>query len=543
MVDLTPSVLANAVMGKLYDVLTNGDATVPKSADNFFSWMTPGIPMDPSDFDFLVQGLTGVVKPQDVAALLVPTGAAAGSGGAGAGSGGAGTGAAPAAGQTLTEAQIEQLRAQDAGRMLMQAEMLSRLADFVPDVTKINNDQFTQFSVANNEGTLSDRYKLILRMSQVMYQELDAATQAKIAQFRALLQTTTTHTDLITGEQTQVVGPSPLVQAYHDKMAAYDAAALAYNNARINALAGNDPTAVENWSINANILRDQVNAAMNDWITNGYKTDYEEIAAYIDQVQQRDMRLLKQEYEDDLTMATLTGLSSGSDFYYTALVPGDFANSAGWSQFWFNIGDFSTYSNSTFNSSGWSANAGGSYLGIFGAAGSASGSSSSSEFTNSMHFDDFNLSFEIVQIPIVRPWFKEVFIDSHTWRFDPTNPDVSNEAVSDGGSPPSGLIPAYPTTAIFIRNLTLSILQDSDAGHFIDQYSSSSQGGGAYVNLGPFCLGGSATHYSSSGYAQQSFDHQWNDQGLSVPGMQLVGFKCHVFPKSPNPDPSITSWV
>ena len=268
MADLTPSVLANAVMGKLYDVLTNGDATVPKSADNFFSWMTPGIPMDPSDFDFLVQGLTGVVKPQDVAAL-VPPGGGAGSGG----SGGAGTGTATATGTTLTAEQIQQLRAEDAGRMFMQAEMLSRLADFVPDVTKINNDQFTQFSVANNEGTLSDRYKLILQLSQVMYQELDAATQAKIAQFRALLQTTTTHTDLVTGEQTQVTGPSPMVQAYNEKMAAYDAAALAYNNARVNALAGNDPTAVENWAINANILRDQVNAAMDDWITNGYKTD------------------------------------------------------------------------------------------------------------------------------------------------------------------------------------------------------------------------------------------------------------------------------
>ncbi len=37
MADIAPSVLANAIMGKLYDVLTNGDETVPKSADNFFS--------------------------------------------------------------------------------------------------------------------------------------------------------------------------------------------------------------------------------------------------------------------------------------------------------------------------------------------------------------------------------------------------------------------------------------------------------------------------------------------------------------------------
>ena len=45
MADITPSVLSNAIMGKLYDVLTNGDATVPKSPDNFFSWETPGVPL------------------------------------------------------------------------------------------------------------------------------------------------------------------------------------------------------------------------------------------------------------------------------------------------------------------------------------------------------------------------------------------------------------------------------------------------------------------------------------------------------------------
>lgn len=510
MTDVTPHVLANAVMGKLYDVLTNGDGTVPKSADNFFSWMTPGIPMDPSDFDFLVQGLTGVI---------------------------------PAGSQNLSPQELNQLRAQDTNRVYMQAEQLARLVDFVPEVTKLNNNQFAQFNVANNEGTLSDRYEMTLKMSQVMFQELDADTQAKIAKFRALLQTTTTHTDLVTGEQTQVVGPSPMVQAYNQKMAAYDAAALAYNAARISALTGNDPEAVQNWAINAPILRNQVTAAMDDWITNGYKTDYEEIAAYIDQVQQRDMRLLKQEYEDDLAKATLTGISSGGNFYYTALIPGNFASSSGWSGFSFNAGDVSSYASSSFDASGWSASAGGGFMGLFGVEGSASGSSASNEFTDSINVDTFTLSFEIAQIPIARPWFKEAFITSKTWRFDPGNPDVKNKQLSDGASPPNGLIAAYPTSAIFVRNLTLGIQQDSAAGQFIDKYQSSSQSGGGYGSFGAFFLGGTASHYSSSGYTQSTWTHNWDHQSLVVPGLQLVGFKCHIFPKSPDPDPSITTWV
>lgn len=151
--------------------------------------------------------------------------------------------------------------------------MLARILDFVPDLTTITNEQFSSFSVANNEGALSDRYKFVLTMSQVMEQELDQATQDKIAKFRGLLQTTTQKTDLITGAVTNVTGPSALVNAYNSKMAAYDAAALTYNQARIDALTGNSPAAMQNSAINANILRNQVTAAMDDWIANGYKED------------------------------------------------------------------------------------------------------------------------------------------------------------------------------------------------------------------------------------------------------------------------------
>jgi hypothetical protein len=333
-----------------------------------------------------------------------------------------------------------------------------------------------------------------------------------------------------------------MVQAYNAKLAAYDAAALQYNAARIAALAGNDPTAVETWAIDANILRNQVTAAMEDWITDGYKTDYEEIAAYIDQVQQRDLRLLKQEYEDDLAKATLTGLSSGSNFYYTALIPGNFAQSSGWSRFTFSIGDFSTYANSTYDQSGWSAQASAGFFGI-GASAGGSGSSARQTYNGTFQMDNFSLSFEIAQVPIVRPWFKEAFITSKAWRFDQTNPDVKGQMLSDGGSPPKGLIPAYPVTAIFIRNLVLGIDHSSSAASFIQQNSSSSVGGGASVNFGFFNLGGSASHWSANGYTQRNTSAQWNDQGLTVPGLQLVGFKCHIFPKSPDPDPSIKSWV
>jgi len=64
------------------------------------------------------------------------------------------------------------------------------------------------------------------------------------------------------------------------------------------------------------------------------------------------------------------------------------------------------------------------------------------------------------------------------------------------------------------------------------------------VGFGPFSIGGSASHYSKSGYTSQNYGAHMDAQGISVDGPQLIGFKCHVYPdKRPDPDPSIKSWI
>jgi len=72
MAEVPPAALCNAIMGKLYSVLTSGDETVPKPADNLFSFMSPGLLLQEDSLDFLTQGLTGMVKRSDVEQLVVP---------------------------------------------------------------------------------------------------------------------------------------------------------------------------------------------------------------------------------------------------------------------------------------------------------------------------------------------------------------------------------------------------------------------------------------------------------------------------------------
>ncbi|MHB8770671.1 MAG: hypothetical protein ACYC7J_06735 [Syntrophales bacterium] len=525
---VAPDVMLNSIMGKVYNILTNGDDTVPKSEDNFFSWATPGIPVDPEDFRFLKQGLTGVVRKAALDEMRTTDT----------------DGSKEETKQPeLTPALLEQLRATDAAQLIRQAEDFSRLVDFVPDVAANTNNQFASLSIMNNEGTLSDRYEYILRMSQVMKSELPDALKQKIEKFRGLLQVTKTKKNLIDDSEIQVTEPSPLVQVYNEKMKAYIDAALEYNSHRIDALSADNQKAVQYWAINANILRNKVKAAMSDWVSSGYKNDYEQIAAFIDQVMQRDMSLLKAQYRDDLEKARLTGLASGSDFFYSAAVPGDFIESSGWTEFGFRSSDYNNSSNSSYSMTSSKTRAGGSFLGIFGGGGSASNASGSSQSHVQFDSEFFTLRFKIAQVPIVRPWFKTAYLASKTWRMDENNPQAKGEMVSDGGTPPKGLIPAYPTTMILIKDLWMCFAKSSGFSDMYSDWSRSSAGGGGCLSFGPFTLGASHSQSSASGQRSAQSHYDSDKQTMEVPGAQIIGFKCHVLPKSPDPLSSIKEWI
>jgi hypothetical protein len=278
-------------------------------------------------------------------------------------------------------------------------------------------------------------------------------------------------------------------------------------------------------------------------VSSGYKNDYEGIAAFIDQVMQRDMALLKQEYRDDLEKARLTGLASGSDFFYTSLVPGNFAQSGGWTRFNFASSSFDSQTNTQYSTKQWKAEAHGGFLGIFSGGGGGGASESRSEYNSSFKSDRFSLTFEIAQLPIVRPWMKEAFLLSKSWRFDENNPEAKGEMISDGGTPPKGKMAAYPTAIIFIRNLVLDFGEATGFSDFVAQSNASSAQAGGGASWGPFSLGGSYSRSSASGSTEQHQGFKTSSQGMAVDGMQIAGFKCHVLPKSPDPLSTIEKWI
>jgi len=481
--------LMQALVAKLYATVTGGqDIQLPRN--KFVSWMLPGLAFEPRDFDFCSRGLIGD--------------------------------------------SAEETRAR-----YQQAWAVSKLFDFVPDVSnQFVDDAMQQTIFASTQDTISSVYNDVLKYSQVVDLPLSDAEKAKLERFRKALTVTKEVEDIITGEMKEVTEPGPLTIAYTAKMNDYLDAADEYINMLIDAQAakGNDPEAIRRVATFANkasFLRRRLDAAWGAWISQGYKNEKEQIDAYIEQVTQRSMVLYKDQLMRNFRNAILTSPEVGNagDFYYTTLIPGSFANATGWTRFTFYEQDYEThYSKST---SSWSAG-GSANFGLFSFGANASGSRT--RIDESARSANFRASFEFTQVPIIRPWFDPGFFSMRGWKLDQMWDLNFNKQVSDGGegradNKPVGRLVAYPTTALFVRNVVFKQDNWDSQLNFIQSQVSA----GGRVGYGPFSVGGSYSRGS------EKRDTKFHAEGgeLRIDGLQLIGCVNNIIPKCPNTNPNI----
>ncbi|NEZ58806.1 hypothetical protein [Adonisia turfae] len=272
-------------------------------------------------------------------------------------------------------------------------------------------------------------------------------------------------------------------------------------------------------------------AAERKWSTLGYREQFDRISAFIKQVEGRSIALLKQQYQELFEEGQLNSMLTGLPFHPVTFVPGGFARyEDGWTQFKFDSSDYASSYDYSKKGVGTKVKAG---FGLWRAK--AEANYDRTEIEHKINTSRFKLRFKIAQVPIIRPWFNVNFLTSTYWRFDEAVPDFNNQMVSDGAAQPEGMIPAFTTTAIFVRDLFLEFGESEYSYDSLKKHFDVSAGGG----WGPFSVGGS--------YKQDNFERNVNshreEQGIRIPGMQLIGFKCHKMSKSPNPNPSIKKWI
>lgn len=467
-----------ALVNKLASVLTGGDESAEASKESYVSWCLPGIPFQSDDLQFAVKGISG--KDGDETRSLVRA-----------------------------------------------AAEFSRSVNFVPNAQG-DADESQRYIYDQNGRLLWDLYKNVLDFSEVASGSLTDDQEKKIKKFRSLMTVTKTVKDIITDEEKQVTEDGPVIKAYNEKMAAYGEAALVYNNKRLAALNGDDKASVQDFTLNAEIYRGRVKAAMNDWTTNGYKDDVEKMHAFIHQVTQKDLTLLKRDLEDKLDRGKMTDPNSGSPFYLSSFYPGNFVNNdKGWTKFTFSSSNKDTYSKQTHSSTSGRA---GIRWGLWSAGGS--GGVTKDTTLGTLDSEDFLMEFSITQVSLSRPWFSPEFLLNTAWRF---KPGQGQDVLSDGDTPAHGQLTSYPTTAIFIKDVKIT----SSSVHDLAESLSKSVTGGGSVGWGPFRIGGSHSSSSSETTTKSNID----GNTLTIEGMQLIAFKGFPMPKSPDPSSDITNWV
>ena len=478
--------LMKALIAKLYATVTGNDPAITIPRNKYVTWYLPGITFMPEDLKYCASGLSG---------------------------------------QT----------AEDVKQAYHQAFVLSSLFDQVPDTSAgFVTPTMQQGIFAGTGDRISAVYSDVLKYSRVLDRPLSDAEQAKLKKFRDLISVEVEETDLITDEVRTVTKPGKLTIAYTSGMENYLQVADELMDMKIDALAatGDDPESrrrVYNWNEKSKFTKKRLQAADMAWISQGYKNEYEQINGYIAQVTEKSLVLYKEDLKRKLENARLTSILDGdSEFFYTTLLPGNFAQSPGWTKFEFTEADYATHDGAT--TTGWGG-AGAFSLGIFSIGGSAGGSKTETSADQSAA--NFSATFEFTQVPIARPWFDPGFFSMRSWTLDDNwNLSYDNRPVSDGTAQGNtGRLVAYATSALFVRNVKI---RSSNWANHVDTLSKSVSGGGG-VAIGPFMIGGRASSTTNTRNTNYHFD----GDVLSIDGMQLIGTVDAIIPHSPNTNPAL----
>lgn len=577
-------VLMNSLLGKLYDLLMMGGEDENKTDDNFFSWASPGIPVKAEDFEFMTQGLVGKTKPEKLKAVVAAM-----------------VEDVKKANEGITQEELaaklsaidsnalmRELTAQDEKDMIQQAENFFHLVDFIPDVSGTEKDGFCTYARKETEGSLAHAYEIMLRYSQVKDTPIEPDIQAVIDKYNEMLykeapkpvlqeeakeekkeeaeagdkdELMAMFNKIISGESTEekkstqstaanastdgLPVDSDFARAYKTKSAEYQAALIEYNSKLLEGLSSQERGSALLASRNAAAYDLKLKQAMNDWITLGHKYEYERMTDFIAQVEARSIAALKRKYQENFDHSTLRGLSSNQEFHYCTLTPASFASSLGWTKMSFSHDHLVTHNDSTKKRNMTTINTNAKAFSLLKWQSKNEDLDTHYELNVNNTRNKIDIEFELCQVPIVRPWFNVTFLNSAFWRFDPGS-EWSKSMLSDGNRPPEGIMPAYPTAIIFIRNLKLTFSDISDVRTKIEDYERHKDSYSGGLNLGRwFPISGGASYKSedSTKSGSNDRDYEISGQSITIPGMQILGYKCHIMSKSPNPNPEIKNWI
>ncbi|MFD2091136.1 hypothetical protein [Blastococcus deserti] len=520
--------LMGRVIDTLYDGLTGGSAELPLPDNVMLNWLMPGVPFDPSAFDFAIQGpfagpseLTLDSFRELVEALMADDGD----------------------GQGMDRAQaVEQAKVLYQQNLLGSWEQWSRLVDFIP--LGVPSAEGSRWSATRGQGkhkhvsvvfaqanqTLSHVYRDTLERCEVADEPLTEQQQKIVDRMRELLTENVEVEDFITGEKRVEPRESRAMIAYKEKRSAYDNAVTDYASRLARANNGTAADLIE-WQRSGGIYRRRATDALRDWIATGYKNDIERAQATLSHILGGSMV----QWKDNLLqiLADIDNNTTGAfgyPFHPASVLPGGFARSTGWSHF--SETDMQRRVSSSSTSRQGTASVGFT-LGFFSFGGAGGGGVKEEEF--SFQSESFGMEFDYTTVEIMRPAFNPNFFLSRGWR--PRDSFIRDHGPlhSNGEQPPKGAMIGYPTKALFVRDLKI---YSTDVARFMRSRETDVKGGATFA-IGPIGVGGTYQQSSKQGQSNLTV----HSDSIEVTGLQLVCFLSALFPYTANPSPDVKHWI
>ncbi len=293
---------------------------------------------------------------------------------------------------------------------------------------------------------------------------------------------------------------------------------------------------------------------MKIWRTAG-KRDYvmkiQNVLAAMEQGGMVAYRDALQERMENLAFDVNVIADATDKVYYTSLSPANLMKAEGWTAVSLeNKSDSNSFSS---KSTSFSGSIGVDLPGGYGFGGNHSQSKSSEKAAESG--ESLSISFEITQGLINRRWFDPaVFQCGKITMTDPATGESlatlgdDDFYFSNGEMPPNGILPAYITSVILVRNVKIT----SASMKKIDSEITKSSTSGGSVNVGGFKVFGkrigvkaSAEHKKDEVDKFYKFDESTGT--LTMLGTHIVAFRGVYLPKFPNPNfdkyPDASDWV
>ncbi|MFF4837999.1 hypothetical protein [Streptomyces sp. NPDC001315] len=518
--------LMGIVIDELYAGLTGGDAELPIPQNTMINWMMPSIVMHESEFDFAIAGPFAGPSPLTLPFFKTLVDAIKGD--------------APGMDQAQAVAEA---KAMYQSHLLGTWENWSRMVDFIPldspgggsrwERTRAPGSKYkhTQVVYAQAGRTLSQTYADTLNNCEVADDQLTGNEQKIIERMRALLQEEVEVENFLTGAKTKEIRPSKATLAYEEYRTKYENAVIDYAARLARSQTGSAADRIE-WNRSGGIYRARAKQALQEWVGRGFKNDIETAHATIDQILGTSMLLWWNRLKSDVDAIdnNVSG-SFGYPFFPATVVPGSFARNPNWAVY--DERHVESHTKSTSSARQGSAAVGFS-LGLFNVG--AAGGGGREDFEVDMTGKSFGIKFDYTQVQIVRPAFNANWFWARGWRPKPGFELLGYPPLhSNGAEHPEGAMIAYPTAALFARNLTL---YSSEVAAHVKQHADHIEGGG-FVGIGPFTIGGKYGQTNNS--SEQSFT--FDGSSVTMNGIQLMAFISTKIPKAADPSPDIKKWV